>query len=265
MSFKENLLKKIQIDTLAAHVKTSIGAPDSGRKIDKEAMRQLLQAAPYAHQRVRDLDLYVEKTDRTPKNILVLDNELPLYRTSVEDVALRKSPTVKEMVSIRNAIKILKDTDVKQSTRQATVETIQRQCIDLLDLAYDPDDIEQIAADGAACLQKGYDEGVIESLVLFAELLDYKPAPKAFRVSHHHIRGALTQKPGGEIVCGPLVAYGRIDRRLVMIEDPVSNCNREKLEWMHQVVRGNAKAAVEGPAVFEHLKAQVVKKRPGGI
>ena len=110
MSFKENLLKKIQIDRLADRVSASLKPREDGVvKVDKSAMQQLLEMASYRHLHERDLDLYISP-DTT--RILVLDNELARYATSVEDVALRKSPTLKEMLSIRNAIKILNDSDV---------------------------------------------------------------------------------------------------------------------------------------------------------
>ena len=106
MSFKENLLKKIQIRQLARKVQASFGPPGSPGKIDKEAMRSLLEMSPYRHQKIRDLDLFVEAADSEPGKIVVLDNELPIYRTTVEDVAIRKSPYTKEMLRIGNIIKI---------------------------------------------------------------------------------------------------------------------------------------------------------------
>jgi len=60
MGFRENLLRKIQIDQLAGRVLATIGPLGSEVKLDKEAMRTLLTLSPYAPQRVRDLDLYVE-------------------------------------------------------------------------------------------------------------------------------------------------------------------------------------------------------------
>ena len=102
MSFKENLLTKIKIDRLAAKVMASIGPAESGSKVDKEAMRQLMEMSPYVHQKERDLDLYVEPISEEQKKILVLDSELPIYRTTIEDVTIRKSPLIKEMVKIRN-------------------------------------------------------------------------------------------------------------------------------------------------------------------
>ena len=67
MSFKENLIAKIKINGLAAKVIDSIGPAESGRKIDKETMRSLLEMSPYQHQKARDLDLYVEEVDQDRK------------------------------------------------------------------------------------------------------------------------------------------------------------------------------------------------------
>ena len=197
MSFKENLLAKIKIDRLAAKVMTSMGPADSGSKVDKEAMRQLLEMSPYVHRKERDLNLYVEPIDEDQKKILVLDNELPIYRTTVEDVVIRKSPLIKEMVKIRNMIKILKDSDVKISRKDESVKTIQQECIDRLDLSFNATDIDEIARDGQVSLERDYPDGVIESLELFAELLDYKPSPRSFQHSRHIQSGALTTTAGG--------------------------------------------------------------------
>ena len=50
MSYKENLLTKIKIDKLANTVIASIGPAESGRKVDKDAMRTLLEMSPYQYQ-----------------------------------------------------------------------------------------------------------------------------------------------------------------------------------------------------------------------
>lgn len=161
MSFKENLLKKIEITQLARKVRATFGTPESGGKIDKDAMRSLLEMSPYQYYRERDLDLYIEPIDGAPDNILVLDNELPIYRTTVEDVALRKSPYTREMLSIGNIIKILKDSDVKISRKEASLDIIQGRCIDLLDLDFNVSDIETIAKEGAQYLDNGYTDGIL--------------------------------------------------------------------------------------------------------
>ena len=99
MGFQENLLKKIEINRLADSVLQSIGPAESGRKVDKDAVRGLLDIGGYRLRRVREMDLYIQEPDTDPQTILVLDNDLPIYRTGVEDVALRKNPFIKEMLS----------------------------------------------------------------------------------------------------------------------------------------------------------------------
>jgi len=262
MSFKDSLLKKIQIDTLANKVISSWGPPGSGMRIDKDAMHSLLEMSLYTHQKKRDLDLYVADSAGEQKTILVLDNELPIYLTTIEDVVLRKSPYVKEMVSIRNAIKILKDSDVKISIKDASVKTVQKECVDSLDLSYNEADIEEIARDGAASLENKYVEGAVESLALFGELLGYLPPPKAFKIRHCEIFGAMAEKEAGEVLYGPIVIFSRIDNSLKLIETPVSSFDKEKLNYVRQVAAGNEKAVIEGQDVFQYLKQAVLKQPP---
>ena len=261
MSFKENLLTKIKINRLSDKVLASIGPVESGSKVDKEAMRSLLEMSPYQHQKARDLDLYVVGVDQEQKKIFVLDNELPIYQTTIDDVVMRKSPLIKEMVKIGNIIKILKDTDVKLSRKDESVKTIQKECIEQLDLSFNTADIDEIAKDGQASLERDYPDGVIECLELFAELLDYKPAPKAFQLGRHKILGALTAKSGGEILYGPMIIYSLIHGTLKLIEEQISSFDKTKMELVQQVAAGKQKAAVEGSDVFEYLKNTVLKKK----
>ena len=260
MSFKENLLTKMKIDRLAAKVMASMGPAESGSKVDKDAMRKLLEISPYKHEKSRDLDLYVEPMEGEQKKILVLDNELPIYRTTIEDVTIRKSPLIKEMVKIRNMIKILKDSDVKISRKDESVKAIQQECIDQLDLSFNATDIEEIAKEGQASLERDYPDGVIESLELFAELLDYRPAPRAFQLSRHIIFGALTTKAGGEVLYGPMVIYSQIHGTLKLIDEQISSFDKPKIELIQQVATGKQKAAAEGSDVFEHLKNLVLNR-----
>ena len=191
MSFKENLLKKIEIDRLAAKVITSLGPVDSGRKVDKEAKRTLLEIAGYTHRKERDLDLYLEDDTAEKGYILVLDNDLTIYDTSIEDVIIRKSPYVKDMISIRNIVKILNDKDVVISKKEESLKHVQQACIETLDLSYNASDISDLAIDGVASIESNYADGVIEVIDMFAELLGYKPPPKVVSLRHQHVIGAL--------------------------------------------------------------------------
>ncbi|MBW1727976.1 MAG: hypothetical protein JRJ62_10435 [Deltaproteobacteria bacterium] len=254
MSFKENLLQKINIDKMAKQVIASIGPPDSDRRVDKKIMRGLLEKTSYTYRRKRDLDLFIEDVDAKKTRILVLDNDLAIYHTSVYDVAMRKTPTVKEMMNPFNVIKILKDTDVVISKKEESVRIIQKECIDRLDLSYDESDLDEIAKDGTASLEREYAEGVMESIDLFAEILGYRTPPKAFRISHHKIVGALSQKESGEVLFGPMVLYSMIHNSLKLIEQQTGSFDREKIEFIQKVAAGKEQASSEGPLVFHYLK-----------
>ena len=260
MSFKENLLKKIKINQLASKVRSSIGSAESGLKIDKEAMRSLLEMAPYHYQKERDLDLYILKGAGELSRILVLDNELPIYETTVEDVLIRKSPYTKEMLRIKNVIKILKDSDVKLSRKEVSLESIQKQCIDALDLSWTPSDIEEIAREGVDSLKNNYADGVVESLALLAELLDYRRPPAIFKIRHHEIFGKASEKAAGEVLFGPAVIFSLIDNSLVMMEEEISSIDKGRIKYYQQLAQGKEKAPIEGEDVFQWLKEAVLKK-----
>ena len=154
-SFKENLLQKIELDRLAARVIASCGTEQSRHPIDKEAMQSLLEVSPYKYQRERDLDLYVKTIDGELKLILVLDNELPIFRSTVKDVVKRRSPRTLEMWNFRTIRNILVDSDIKMSTTGKSVETVLKDAVAQLDLTFTEIDIENLAREGMAWLAGG--------------------------------------------------------------------------------------------------------------
>jgi len=259
MSFKENLLKKIKINNMAKQVIASIGPVDSGRKIDKKIMRNLLDLSDYTYKRKRDLDLYIEDIDAEKTRILVLDNDLAIYNTSVYDVAMRKSPTVKEMMNPFNVVKILKDTDVVISKKEDSVKTIQQECIAKLNLSFNASDLDEIAKDGLASFENGYSDGVIECLDLFAEILNYRNPPKAFSVGHHKITGTLVKKENGEEMFGPMVLFSMMHNTLKLIDQQIGSFDRERIKFVQNVAAGKEKASAEGSDVFQYLKTTALK------
>lgn len=260
MSFKQELLKKIKIDDLTEKALASIGPSGSEKKADKGLFKILLDMAGYSHKKERDLDLYIPAEGKEKAHILVLDNDLAFYKTSIPDIGLRKSPTLKEMISIRNAIKILNDKDVVVSKKADSVRTVQKECIQGLDLSFSPDDIELIAKDGAGSLENGYAEGIMECIDLFAELLGYKPAPKGFRADHHRIIGDILQKETGDIFFGPIVCYSFIHNRLFAILSPVGSFDKTRMEVYQEVLKGNEEPDLSGSDVFQFLKEEVLRK-----
>ena len=257
MGFKENLLKKIDIDQTAKKILSTIGTPDSDLKIDKNAVRHLLEMSPYQYQKERDLDLYILRSEGDKDKILVLDNELPIYRTTPEDVGLRKSPTIKEMVSFRNAKKILSDKDVKLSRKEASVALLREDCISLLDLSFNRSDIDNIRNDGITSLEREYMEGIVEALILFSALLGYQPVPKMFRLPHNEIYGKFSKKPNNQYILGPVVMYNKMENSLKMYEGSLSGENAQIAAALTAVSSGKEKATFEGPEVFNELSGRV--------
>jgi hypothetical protein len=262
MSYKDHLLKKIEIDRLVRTIAGMIGTVDSGKRIDKAILGQLMAYFPWIQRQERDLALYLETDGPGKTRILVLDNDLTIYHTTMEDVVLRKSPTVKEMVSIKNAIKILSDKDVVISKKETSLETIQTICIGELELQFTPADIEGMAQEGKAALENGDAEGVQESLMLFAELLDLAPAPRAFALQDHDIYGKKDTLPGGEITFGPLVMYGLANNTLTCLEAVLSSRDKGRFDRLKTASAGEADVAASGAAVFDMMKSKVLAAGP---
>jgi hypothetical protein len=257
MTFKENLLAKMEIDRMVQKIRASIGPVDSGLKIDKETLRLLLEKSRYTVRKERDLELYIRETGEGKTRILVLDNELPMYSTTVEDVLLRRSPTIKEMLSIRKAIKILNDSDVLISKKEATLKTLRDECTGLLDLTFDLSDIEKIEKEAVAFLGKGYIEGIVESLSLYAELLGFQEIPKKFRLAHHEILGKTQLDGKGQNSLGPLVIYNNIDNSLKYVETGITGSDKQILDRLVAISQGTEKACLEGSNVFGYLTRAV--------
>lgn len=256
MRFKENLLMKIRIDALAEKAIRSWGPPQSGGRADLGIIRELLEMSDYTLREERGLALYIGPDKNGNGDILVLDNELKRYHTTVTDAVMRKNPTVKEMVSIRNAIKILNDKDVVVSKKSETVRYLQSELIEALDLSYTDADLAALARDGAESLKNAYGEGVRETLLLFSELLGYRPPPKALSLAHHDIIGQQTDAASGNLY-GPIVLYNRMHNTLKIMETPVDSGRKTDLERVRRVTAGDEKPDLEGEAVFGFLKSRV--------
>ncbi len=257
MSFKENFIKKIRIDRLAAKIRKTIGSLESGRKIDKEAARALLAMTPLEIVKERDLELYVMPGESEKKMILVLDNDLPFYNTTISDVLIRKSPTVKEMISIKNAIKILNDKDVVKSKKEESLRIIQKMCIEQLDLSYDISHLENLEKEGIMALESEDEQGVLSVLDIFSEIIGFCRAPKEFKAQGFEIMGFLAEfaeKDSGEMVFGPFVVYGPGDNSLRWFEQPISGKDKEKKGKIRDIATYEKEPDKEGPGVFTILK-----------
>ncbi len=265
MTFKENLLKKIEIDRLAARVSASCGPPDGSHRVNKEAMRRLLEISPYTYQHERDLDLYVKEVEGEPHKILVLDNELPIFRSTVKDVVTRRSPLTLELWSIRTIRRILVDSDIKESVRGESVATVARDTIELFDLSYTDADIEALAIDGMAWLAGRDADGVETTLTMFAELLGYQKPPRPFKLDHLVCYGAPAAGPDKDAAFGPLVFYRPAANTLFWLDKKYSRGDQEQLDFLRKVAAGQAAVPTTGDAVFRRLKTEVLGRTARGL
>ena len=257
MSFKENLLKKLEIDRLATRIIASCESARTRHRVDMDAMRLLLELSPYKYQRERDLDLYVKPIEGELKMILVLDNELPLFRSTIKDVVIRRSPRTLEMWSFRTVRKILVDSDIKVSVKGKSVETVRQDAEEQLDVTYTAADIENLALEGMALLAEGDAGGVETTLTLFAALLGYRKPPGYFGLDHTVCFGAPASGPDNDAAFGPLVLYRSADNALAWVDEPLSGAGQQQMDFLRAVASGESSVPVTGDAVFRKLQANV--------
>jgi len=255
MTFTDRIKLKMHIDELARRVRASLRPAGASRHLDREAMRNLLQIGNYRQHCERDMELYLPADGAQPCDIMVLDNDLPVYHGTVADVLMRKSPTVKEMISVRNAIKILNDNAIRVRTQQETLDHIHKQCIYALDLQFTRADIEQLSLEGRAALD-GHDfQLVIDVLNLFAELIGFKPPPSAWRHPIRHIFGRRRENR-----FGPSMVYGADTNILLWIDQEFDLRNPQSVDAYERIMTSNQRSATQGPAVFHLLANQAMSR-----
>ena len=237
----------MELDRLASRVIASCGTGQSSHPVDKDAMQRLLDLSPYRHHHERDLDLYVKDTGEELKMVLVLDNELPIFRSTVKDVVTRRSPKTLEMWSIRTIRNILVDSDIKVSTRAESVETVLGDALALLDLTYTDRDIEDLAREGMAWLAGRDAKGVEES-------------QKDFGLHNTICYWVSTPGRNDKLLFGPLVLYRPGSNTLVWIDQSFSRINHEQIKSLHAIANGRKSVPITGDAVFEKLQANVLER-----
>ncbi len=261
MPFKENQLKKIRLDQRRADVLRSLSPVSGVVAVDKASMRHMLGDAGLRHISLRNVDMFIsEAASESERNhVFVLDNELAVYNTTVNDVLLRKEPTLKEMISIRNAIKILNDSDVIVSKKEDSVEGIYQKCLDGMDLSFTAGDIKQLEYDGRSAVEWKDSEAIKEVLSIFGELLDFSPVPKVLRAEHATIIGRKGLNSHDEEVFGPLIVYQLADDSLKLIQEKINIKERDSIGLFHNVIKGLSDASLQGPAVIKYLAEMVLK------
>ena len=174
MTFKENLKAKVKIEKLLRKLVSTIKVDPGQPRLDKVLTQEIIDMTDFEYKKIRDLNLYVRPLEGEIMEVLVLDNELPIFHTTVDDVVLRKSPYWQEMISIRNIMKIMNDKDIIISKGKESLRKIHDNAVALLDLTYTRDDLALLMEDAREGLEQKSIAQIQESFDLFFELLDFE-------------------------------------------------------------------------------------------
>ncbi len=260
MSFKENLRAKIQLDALLRKLIFTMRETPAQRWLDKGLTQKLLDMTDLEPKKVRDLHLYVRPLEGETLEVLVLDNELPIYHTTVADVALRKSPMWKEMLSIRNIKKILNDQDVIVSKGKESLKRLHAHALAELDITYTRDDLAELVEDARQGLDQKSVAQIQESFDLFFELLDFQPV--SLGVLEQDLQSFARPKANGGAVptFEHLILFDEENLLLGLKKGTFSPQSDLDLAWVMQYARGEETADLQGIEVFEFLAESALEK-----
>ena len=185
--------------------------------------------------------------------VAVLDNELPIYHTTVDDVTLRKSPYWQQMFSIRNIRTIMNDHDVIVSKGKESLKRLHVNALALLDLTYTRDDLTLLLEDARRGLEQESIEQIYESLDIFIELLDFQPL--SLEVLEPGFQSFARPELNGGVVPSfeHLVLFDEENLSLGLKKGTFRPQSDSDLGWVMEYARGEETADLQGIDVFEFL------------
>jgi len=260
MSFEENLKAKIKLDRVYQSLVSKVREPPGRRWLDKELTKKLLAMTDFEYKKVRNLDLYIRPLEGEIMEVAVLDNELPIYHTTVDDVTMRKSPYWQQMFSIRNVRKIMNDHDVIASKGKESLKRLHAIALALLDLTYTRDDLAPLLEDARRGLEQKSISQIQEPLDLFFELLVFQAL--SLEVLDPGFRSFARQRlNGGDVpTFEHLVILNEENLSLGLKKGTFSPQRDSDLGWVMQYARREKTADLQGIEVFEFLAELAVLK-----
>lgn len=253
MGLKENLKAKIHLDTLLRKIMYTIKEPPETRWVDKHLLREILDMTDFVYKKAGTLDLYIHHPEDENVEVLVLDNELPVYHTTVADVVLRKNPHWQQVFSIRNIKKIMNDRDVVVSRGKESIKRLHANAIERLDLTYTRDDLGVLVEDAAKGLERGSVEQLWESLNLFFELLGFQPVYFQTLEPGLHLFGRPSLGRGAAPTFEHLLIFNEKALSIQLKKGPFSTNSDSDNDWVVRYAKGWETADLQGIAVFEFL------------
>jgi len=263
MSFKENLKAKIKLDRLLQKLVATIREPPGKRWLNKVLTQELLEMTDLEYKKVRDLHLYIRSLEGAIIEVLVLDNELPIYHTTVDDVALRKSPYWQQIFSIRNIRKIMNDQDVVISKGKQSLKRLHANALALLDLTYTRDDLALLLEDARRGLEQKSIAEIQESLDLFFTLLDFQAVSLGMLEQELQLFARPKANGGAVPAFEHLVLFNEENLSLGLKKGAFSPQNDSDLAWVLKCARGEEHPDLQGIDVFVFLAELGEKKAQG--
>jgi len=260
MSFKENLKAKINLDRLLEKLVSTIKEPPGNWWLDKVLTQELLDMTNLEHKKFRDLHLYIRPLEGEIMEVLVFDNELPIYHTTVADVALRKSPRWQEMFSIRNIKKIMNQHDVLVSKGKESLKRLHANALAMLDLIYTRDDLAMLVEEARQGLEQKSIAQLHESFDLFFELLDFQRVSLGGQEQDLQIFAMPKLDGGAAPTFEHLILFDEENLSLGLKKGVFSLQSDLDLAWVMQYARGGERADLEGIDVFEFMAELALKK-----
>lgn len=260
MSFIENLKAKIKADGLLRKLVSTMKEPPGKWWVDKALIQELVEMTDFEHKKFRDLHLYVRPLEGEIMEVLVFDNELAIYHTTVADVGLRKSPFWQEMISIRNIKKIMNHHDVLVSKGKESLKRIHANALALLNLTYTRDDLMLLLEDARRGLERESIEQVQESLDLFVDLLAFEPLLLDVVEGDLQIFARPAHQNGAVPSFENLILFGKEPLSLGLKKGSFSPEDDLDLAWVMQYVRGKKTADLKGVDVFKFLTELALEK-----
>ncbi len=265
MSFKDNLKSRIGLDKLVGKINAGMRETQGKRYVNKDAVRDLLAMTGFKHIKTRDLHLYAGSPEEgAVGEVLVLDNELPIYRSTVEDVAMRKTPNWKEMLRIANIKKILNDSDVIIRRGRQTIERLYEDAASRLDLSCTEEDLKRMAGDARRAFDARSRAEVAESLELFLELLGFE----AVALGAPEGDFSMYSRPGldrddEEILYEDWVLFSDSRLDLLLLKGSFPMDSDMAIAEVIQCARGERRADFKGAEVFDYLAELALRNHPG--
>lgn len=253
MSLRENLRKKIRIERLSQKIAATMKEVSGHHSVDKEAVGELLQLTDFEPVKTRDLLLYVRPYRGDLKEVLVFDNELPIYHSTVADVAMRKTPHWKEMFNIKNIIKVLDDKDVVVGKGRESLNRISAVALAQLDFSFTKEDLDRMLRDAQRSLQKKSAVDILESLALFSELLGFEPIVTALEEPSLQLFGKLKIADEKAPLYEDLVVYNQHRQDVLLLKGDFSPRSDWDLARLLRCVHQEIPPDAEGEDVFAYL------------